>query len=469
MLILPPRICLAGRTAMNVNIENTSALRRKMTIEIEPDEINRELDRAYNELKRSVVLKGFRPGHAPRPLLERFFGDQVRGDVTQKLVKEYTEKALEENSLTPVIPPEIVTEETDLKKALKFSAVFDLKPELQVKDYQDLKVQTPEINVSDEDVDAELARMRERRGVLKKVEGRTTVAENDFVVAAFEAFEDGKAVEGTKVDDRLLKVSKETLAHGLDEVLLGAEAGSEVRKPRSYPADYVEKEIAGKNVEWRATVKEIYSHVVPELDAEFAKDEGFDDLDALRAKAREVLEMRARNEANGRARQGLLDLIIERNPVELPESLVARETHNVEHELAQSFEATGLSHEGAHARARENADDIKARAEKRSRSALVVDAIADQENLDVTDDEVAERIGQMVTYAGRARDQMAEHYRSEENRAALKQVMRREKTLDMLLNRAQGESAAPAAVETLSEEPPASSEPPASEEPPTNT
>jgi trigger factor len=440
---------------MNVNIENTSALRRKLTIEVEPDEIKRELDRAYNELKRSVVLKGFRPGHAPRPLLERFFGDQVRGDVIQKLVKDYTDKALEEHSLTPVIPPEIVTEETDLKKALKFSAVFDLKPVLEVKDYQDLKVQTPRIEVADEEVDTELQRMRERRGVLKKVEGRTTVAENDFVVAAFEAFEDGKSIDGTKVDDRLLKVSKETLAHGLDEILIGAEAGSEVRKPRTYPADYSEKEIAGKSVEWRATVKEIYSHVIPELDAEFAKDEGFDDLDALRAKAREVLEGRARNEANGRARQGLLDLIIERNPVDLPESLVARETRNVEHELASNYEAAGMSHEDAHARARENADDIKARAEKRSRSALIVDAIADQENIDVTDDEVAERIGQMVTYSGRARDQMAEHYRSEENRAVLKQVMRREKTLDMLLTRAQGESTPPAAAETSSGETPA--------------
>ena len=401
------------------------------------------------------MLKGFRPGHAPRPLLERFFGDQVRGDVIQKLVKDYTDKALEEHSLTPVIPPEIVTEETDLKKALKFSAVFDLKPELEVKDYQDLKVQTPQIEVAEEDVDAELKRMRERRGVLKKVEGRTTVAENDFVVAAFEAFEDGKAIEGTKVDDRLLKVSKETLAHGLDEVLIGAEAGSEVRKPRSYPADYVEKEVAGKSVEWRATVKEIYSHVIPELDAEFAKDEGFDDLEALRAKAREVLEGRARNEANGRARQGLLDLIIERNPVDLPESLVARETRSVEHELASNYEAAGMSHEDAHARARENADDIKARAEKRSRSALIVDAIADQENIDVTDDEVAERIGQMVTYSGRARDQMAEHYRSEENRAVLKQVMRREKTLDRLLERAQGENTVAAAAETSSGETPA--------------
>lgn len=441
---------------MNVNIENTSALRRKMTIEIEPDEINRELDRAYNELKRSVVLKGFRPGRAPRTLLERFFGDQVRGDVIQKLVKDYTDKALEENSLTPVIPPEIVTEETDLKKAIKFSAVFDLKPELEVKDYRDLKVQTPHIEVTDQEIDAELQRMRERRGVLKKVEGRTTVAENDFVVAAFEAFEDGKAIDGTKVDDRLLKVSKETLAHGLDEVLLGAEAGSEVRKARSYPADYSEKEVAGKHVEWRATVKEIYSHVIPELDPEFAKDEGFDDLGALRAKVRELLEARARNEANARARQGLLDLIIERNPVELPESLVARETRTVEHELASNFEAAGMSHDDAHAKARENADDIKARAEKRSRSALIVDAIADQEQVEVSDDEVAERIGQIVTYSGRAREQMAEHYRNEENRAALKQVMRREKTLDMLLARAQGETAAPAAAETSSGETPAS-------------
>jgi trigger factor len=442
---------------MNVNIENTSALRRKLTIEVEPDEINRELDRAYNELKRSVVLKGFRPGHAPRPLLERFFGDQVRGDVIQKLVKDYTDKALEENSFTPVIPPEIVTEETDLKKALKFSAVFDLKPELEVKDYQDLKVQTPHIEVTEEQVDAELKQMRERRGVLKKVEDRTTVAENDFVVAAFEAFEDGKSIEGTKVDDRLIKVSKETLAHGLDEVLNGAEAGTEVRKPRSYPEDYKEKEVAGKNVEWRAMVKEIYAHVVPELDAEFAKDEGFEDLDALRAKAREVLEMRARNEANGRARQGLLDLIIERNPVELPESLVARETRNVEHELASNFEAAGMSHDDAHALAREKPDEIKTRAEKRSRSALIVDAIADQEKVEVTDDEVGERIVQMVTYSGRARDQMAEHYRSEENRAVLKQVMRREKTLDMLLTRAQGENPSPAAAaEPPSGETPAS-------------
>src|SRR5579875_4110203 len=108
---------------MNVNVETSSSLRRKVTIELEPDEIARELDRSYAELRRSVHLKGFRPGRAPRQILERMFGDQVRAEVIQKLIKESTEKALSEHNLVPVAEPEIVTEETDLNKTLRFAAV----------------------------------------------------------------------------------------------------------------------------------------------------------------------------------------------------------------------------------------------------------------------------------------------------------------------------------------------------------
>ena len=106
---------------MNVNLESPSALRRKLTIELEPAEIKTELDRTYNDLRRNVVLKGFRPGHAPRTMLERLFGDRVRGEIVQKLIKEYTDKALEEQNLKPLLPPEIVTEESDLAKSLRFS------------------------------------------------------------------------------------------------------------------------------------------------------------------------------------------------------------------------------------------------------------------------------------------------------------------------------------------------------------
>src|SRR6516225_2467475 len=215
---------------MNVNIETPSALRRKVTIELEPDEIKRELDRAYNQLKRSVQLKGFRPGRAPRNLLERFFGDQVRGDVIQKLQKEYTDKALEENDLKPIVEPEVVTEESDLKKPqVRFTATFDLKPQIEVKDYQDLRVPTATVEVSEEQVEQAVERLRERSATLRRID-RRIVQPDDFVLASFEAFEADKPLPNSKFEERVVRASSAELRHGLDELLAGVEIGNEVRK-----------------------------------------------------------------------------------------------------------------------------------------------------------------------------------------------------------------------------------------------
>ncbi len=431
---------------MNVNIEEPNTLRRKLTIEVEPDEIKRELDKAYNELKRGVVLKGFRPGHAPRNLLERFFGDQVRGEVVQKLVKEYTEKALTEHDLKPVVAPEIVTEQTDLQKdlALKFSATFDLRPKIEIKDYEGLKVPESKVEVTDAQVEEAIERFRERQATLKKVEDRTVIADGDYALATVEAFEDGKAMSSTRPDDRLVEVSERALAHGVYEVLKGAEIGKEKRLARPYAADYSQKELAGKTVEWRATAKEIYRRELPTVDDDFAKDLGDENLAAFRTRVRNELLEHARNEADARVRQGLLDLVIERNPVELPESLVAREVAAMEAELHQTLEAGGVSHEDATARVKESAEDLKSRAEKRARTGLIVDALADQEKIEVNDEELGNRVAQIVTQSGRNRDRAAEFYRKEENREGLRQSMRREKALDFILSRAKRETGAEA-------------------------
>src|SRR5229473_916715 len=429
---------------MNVNIEEPSTLRRKLTIEVEPDEIKRELDKAFNELKRGVVLKGFRPGHAPRNLLERFFGEQVRTEVVQKLVKEYTDKALEENSLKPVVAPEIVTEETDLAKelALKFSATFDLRPTIEVKDYEGLKVPESKVEVTDKEVEEAIERFRERQATLKKVEDRTVVEDGDYALASIEAFQDGKPLSPVRADDRLVEVSERALAHGVYEVLRGAEIGKEMRSGKTYPDDYSQKELAGKTIEWRATPKEIYRRELPTVDEDFAKDLGDESLDAFRARVRRELLAHAQNEADARVRQGLLDLVIERNPVELPESLVARELSAMEAELHQTLEAGGLAHEEASERVKQSAEELKTRAEKRARTGLIVDALAEQEKIEVDDEELGTRVGEIVTQAGRNRDRAAEFYRKEENREGLRQSMRREKALDFILSRAKREDGA---------------------------
>jgi trigger factor len=433
---------------MNVNIEENSALRRKLTIEVEPDEIKRELDKTYNELRRGVVLKGFRPGHAPRNLLEKFFGDQVRSEVIQKLVKEYTEKALEEHHLKPIVEPEIVTEETNLPEKLKFSAVFDLKPEFVVKDYQGLKVPTETISITDKDVDDAVERLRERQASLKKIEGRDIVEEGDVAVVTIEAFEDGKPLSDTKAENRLLEVSKKTVAHGIDEVLIGAKIGEENRKTRTYASDYDQKDLAGKTVEWHAHVKEIYKRELPPLDDDFAKDQGdLQSLAELRDRVRDDLTAHAKAEADGRARAGLLDLVLDRNKIEVPESLVTREQRAMESELASTLRQGGVPEEQVTAQLQSAADDIKSRAQKRAASSLVLDALAEQEKVEVTDDELAERIGAIMRQAGtKNRERFSEFYAQEQNREGLRQTIRREKVMDQMLTRAKGSGEAVAEV-----------------------
>src|SRR6202050_1341362 len=439
---------------MNVNIEEPNSLRRKLTIEVEPDEIKHELDRAYNELKRGVVLKGFRPGHAPRNLLERFFGEQVRGEVAQKLVEEYTKKALDEHDLKPVVAPEIVTEQSDLQKdlALKFSATFDLRPTIEVKDYEGLKVQESKAEVTDAEVEEAIERFRMRQATLKKIEDRTIVEDGDYALASLEAFGDGKSMSTSKVEDRLVEVSERALAHGVHEALIGAEIGKEMKSSKTYPDDYSQKELAGKTIEWRATPKEIYKRELPNVDDDFAKDLGDENLEAFRTRVRTELLAHAKQEADARVRQGLLDLVIERNPVQLAESAVAREQAAMEAELHQTLEAGGLTHEDASERVKQSAEDLKTRAEKRARTALIVDALADQEKIEVNDEELGDRVASIVTQSGRNRDRAAEFYRKEENREALRQSMRREKALDFILSRAQREDAPPEPPEEGSSE-----------------
>jgi trigger factor len=425
---------------MNVNIEENSALRRKLTIEVEPDEIKRELDKTYNELRRGVVLKGFRPGHAPRNLLEKFFGDQVRSEVIQKLVKEYTDRALEENHLKPIVEPEIITEETNLPETLKFSAVFDLKPDIVIKDYEGLKVPEETITIADKDIDDTIERLRERQASLKKVEGRDVVQEGDVAVVSIEGFEDGKPLSETKAENRLLEISKNSLAHGIDEVLIGARIGEESRKTRTFAADYEQKDLAGKTIEWHANVKEIYKRELPALDDDFAKDQGdIQNLAELRDRVRTDLLAHAKSEADARARAGLLDLVLDRNKIDVPESLVTREQRAMESELASTLRQAGLPEEQVTERVQSAAEDIKSRAQKRAASGLVLDALSEQEKIEVSDDELAERIGVIIRQAGtKNRERFSEFYSQEQNRESLRQTMRREKVMEQLLTRAKG-------------------------------
>jgi trigger factor len=428
---------------MNINLESPSDLRRKLTIELGAEEIERELDQAYRELGRQVRLKGFRPGRAPRRLLERFFGDQVRGEVMQKLIRESTEKALAEHALKPAVEPEIVTEQAEFPKLLRFAAVFDLKPEIVVKDYHGWSLAPAPAEVSEEEIAQALERLRQGHAPLKKVSGRSRVEGGDLALVQVTAQAGTKPLPEVDGEPQLVEVSERALKHGLFELIEGAQTGEPKRLTKSYPTDYAEPHLRGQTVEWSVVVKDILYRELPALDDEFARDLGaFETLEELREHTRQTFLAQAQERAQEQARQQALKLLVERNPVEPPESMVARELTRLEAETAALLRAEGLGEETAAERVHSRREELNGWATRRVRERLLVEALAAQENIAVTDDELAARVAKLVSESGRERERVAKFYAREENRLNLRAALHREKALQWLVN--QSNSGAPA-------------------------
>jgi trigger factor len=424
---------------MNVNLESPSELQRKLTIELGAEEIERELDQAYRELGRQVRLKGFRPGRAPRRLLERFFGDQVRGEVMQKLIRESTEKALAEHALEPAVEPEIVTEQAEFPKVLRFAAVFDLKPDIVVRDYRGLNIAPASAEVSEEEVAQALERLRQSHAALKKVAGRSRIEEGDLALVQVTAQAAGKPLAEVDGEPQLVEVSQRALKHGLFELIIGAEIGTPKRLTKTYPADYAEPHLRGRTVEWSVVVKDILYRELPALDDEFARDLGaFETLEELREHTRQTLLAQAQERAREQAREQALKLLIERNPVEPPPSMVARELARLEAETAAVLRAQGLDEEKAAERVASRREELNGVAARRVRERLLIEALVTQEHIEVSDDELAARVAKLVSESGRERERVAKFYAREENRLSLRAALRREKALQWLVDQSAG-------------------------------
>jgi trigger factor len=428
---------------MNINLESPSDLRRKLTIELGAEEIERELDQAYRELGRQVRLKGFRPGRAPRRLLERFFGDQVRGEVMQKLIRESTEKALADHALKPAVDPEIVTEEADFPKLLRFAAVFDLKPEIVVKDYQGWDLAPQPVEVREEEIAEVLEGLRRSHAPLKKVQERSEVEAGDLALVQVTAQADGRPLSEVSGEPQLVEIAEGALRHGLFELMKGARLGEPKHLTKSYPDDYGEPHLRGRTIEWTVVVKDILYRELPALDDDFARDLGtFESLAQLREQTRQTLLAQAKERALEQARQQALKLLLERNPVEAPASMVAREAARIEAEVVARLRAEGLGEEEALERVRGRREELNDLAAKRVRERLIVDALAAQENIEVSDDELAARVARMVSESGRERERVARFYAREENRLGLRAALRHEKALQWLVEHSQPRDAA---------------------------
>ncbi len=422
--------------AVQITVEDLSPIKKKIGVALPPEEVRAEIEQAYRGLQQRARIKGFRPGRVPRAVLERYYGEQVRSEVIGKLIQDSYLRALEEHHLHAVARPEIVADEVKPEAGLRYSATIEIKPTFDVTGYDGLDVERKVAPVAEEAIDAQIERFRQSLAQFARREDRDVVEQGDLVEIGYTGVVDGRAVAGASAQSRVVEVGAQTFPPPFDEKLVGLRRGESTHVEVTYPEQHHAHEIAGKRVTFRVEVKEIGRKELPALDDEFAKDHGeCGSLAELRQKVRTALESAAAREADDAMRGALVRTLLERNPIDVPDALVERRFDAMLHDLGIPETARDADPERA-AQLDALRTELRQRARESVQSALLLERVAAQEHLEVTDAEIEERVAQALRSAPRERERLAEIYRTPEARREVRERIAQEKALDWVAGHA---------------------------------
>jgi len=366
---------------MKVEIADASPVEKRMTVSIPSETVDNEINKTYLDLKKNVKLRGFRPGKTPVAVLQRYFKAQVEEDVATKLVKETYPIALDEQKLLPVSQPKIENGVLEKGKDFSYTAVFETQPEIDICGYEGLEIDKEKIEVSDEDVDKEIETLQNSHSTLEnRDEG--VVEKGNYVVLDYDGKLNEKDFPGGARKDFLLEVGDDNFLPGFGEQVIGLKKDDKKSFSLAIPEDYRMEELAGKTAELTIHVKEIKEKVSPDVDDEFAKDLGdYADLEDLKKKTREMLLTSKTQQAEQCLKEKIFDALIEKNPFDVPNSMVENQIQNMIMNAQQMLQAQGLKLEDMGQSTGQLFEQYRQPAERQVRSALLLDAVGKKEGL----------------------------------------------------------------------------------------
>jgi len=390
-------------------VETLSPTRAKLTVEVPFEELKPSLDAAYKKIAQQINVPGFRRGKVPPMIIDKQVGRGAVLDeaINAALPKLYVE-ALQENELEPLAQPEIDITRLEDNETLEFTAEVDIKPEIELPDYQGLEATVDDVSVSDEDVEEQVQNLRERFATLNDVE--RAAADGDFVTLDLVARHDGEVVEGAEVSGMSYQVGKGGMLDGLDEALAGMSAGDET----TFTSQLVGGELKGQDVEVEVKVTAVKEQELPELDDDFAQTASeFDTVEELREDVRTRLERGKRLEQAAAARDAVLEKILDLVDVPLPEGVVDSELQARRESIQQQLAYAGLSMEEYLDNEEQTVDEFDADLEKRVRDAVaaqfVLDQVAKTEQLEINEGELQEHLFRRAQQSGQNPQQFIQH------------------------------------------------------------
>ncbi|HET8724314.1 MAG TPA: trigger factor [Anaeromyxobacteraceae bacterium] len=373
---------------MKIQVEKLSPVEKKVVVEVEPAEVAKEIDRAYASLGRRVKLRGFRPGKAPRSVLERNFKEQVEADVVERLVQRTFGEASRDQKLDAVAAPRVEIGEGGVAadRPFSYTARVEVKPVVVPKDYRGLTVARKTFEVTDATVEAELERLRQSFGEMVPVEGRDVAEAGDWAVIDYEGSVDGKPFEGGASKGALVQVKDGNFFAGEMIVLQGRKVGDAFETEQSFPADFRDPALAGKQGRFAITLQSLRTQKMPSLDDAFAKEvgiEGVETLAALRDRVRHDIERREKRRVEAEQRDALVKAALERNDFEVPQALVERTIDAMMEQTAQRLARQGIDLRRLELDVARIRTDLREQALLTVRAALLLEAIAESEKVEV--------------------------------------------------------------------------------------
>ena len=425
---------------MKVSAEPVENSQVTLNIEMEPVEIEKYIEGAYNRLVRKVSVPGFRKGKAPRDVLERHIGkDALFQEALEDLIPETYKEALEEQKIEPIAQPQFEMIQTE---PLIFKAVVPLKPTIKLGDYTGIRVESKPVEVKKEDIETTIEQLRNQQAILSPVD--RPVQFDDIVTIDIEGEKEGESFPIRK--DVVYEVTKEARLPlpGFAEKLEGMGKGEEKSFVLYYPPDYEMKELAGKDHAFKVTVTEIKEKKLPEVDDELAKTLGKEDLASLREQIASNLKAGAEERARLEMEQKAVDAAVELCEVEYPPALADREIDRLLSEEARQFTEgiTGLENylKTINKTMDDHKEELRPMAVRRVVRSLVLGKIAEDEKIEVDDSEIDAEIERMLKDADKEAEEMRKFFSLPQARESLKQFLVGRKTIERLVQIAKGES-----------------------------
>jgi trigger factor len=373
---------------MQVTIESTGTLERRMRVELPAERIEKEVESRLVRVGKTAKIKGFRPGKVPPNVVRQHYGSQVRQEVLSDLMGQSYRDAVQQENLNPVAQPRIEPDMTGSSGIFAYTATFEVLPEVKLKGLDKIEVTVPEIEIKDADCDEMIDNLRRQKATWQTVERES--AKGDRVVVDFDGTLKGEAFPGGSGKEVPVVLGEGQMLPDFEEALFGIKAGDEKSFKVKFPKEYHAEDLAGKKVDFAIKVHRVEEQELPPLDDSLAEAYGVEEggLDRLRKDVRENMEREAAQRTRGDIREQVMSGLLDANPVDVPRALIEQEAHSMQHEAMRQF---GIEdHDQA-----PPIENFRENGEKRVRLSLLVGQLIDDNNIQVDADKLKERVAQL--------------------------------------------------------------------------